>query len=418
MKVVDQGLAALSAAVLVPAAAGALAMRPAWRVGFPERLGVLPRLPPGTIWVHAASVGEIIAAVRLVDALREGGHGVFTSTVTMTGREVMRRARPEVPCHLAPIDHPWCVATALARVKPSALVLVETELWPCWIAAAERRGVPVMLVSGRVSDRTYPRYRRFERLVGRTLRRLAAVGARTEVDGGRFLTLGADPGRVTITGDLKLDVDENLRPIASDLARVLGEIPLIVAGSTHPGEEDAALAALAEVERAGLCAAIVLAPRHPERASEIERNARGAGRRVRRRTAVGSAPLAAGEVLVLDTFGELPGLYARAAVAFVGGSLVPVGGHNVLEPVVAARPVLYGRYTANHRHAIEVVERSGAGRRVADAAALGRAAVECLREPAAARARGEAGRDFLCSHRGSAERAAKLVEAVLARAAD
>ena len=174
-------------------------------MGLRERLGALPGLPPGAIWVHGASVGEILAASRLVDRLRKGGHAVVTSTVTLAGREVMRRTRPDVPCHLAPLDHPWCVDAALSRVRPAALVLIETELWPSWLAAAERRGIPVALVSGRISDRSYPRYQRVRR--DHRARAAADRGARRphRGDAERFLALGAPPARVRVTGDLKLE---------------------------------------------------------------------------------------------------------------------------------------------------------------------------------------------------------------------
>jgi len=415
LRALHHGLAALAALALAPVAVGALALRPAWRVGLRERLGAQPGLAPGAIWVHGASVGEIQAASRFVDRLLEGGHAVFTSTVTLAGREVMRRLRPDVPCHLAPIDHPWCVEAALARVRPAALVLIETELWPRWLAAAERRGIPVALVSGRLSDNSYPRYQRLAPIIAPALRRIAALGARTHVDAERFLALGAPAARVSVTGDLKLEPAEDLRPLASDLDRMLSTAPLIVAGSTHPGEEIAALAALAQVEQAGMTAALVLAPRRLGRADEIARMVRATGRNLHRRTLLGEAPLRPGEVLLLDSVGELAAVYARADVAFVGGTLVPVGGHNVLEPVFASRPVLFGPHTQNARHAAEILEAVGAGIRVADAEGLARSVVALLRDPREARRRGEEGLRALSAHRGSAERAAQLVEALLAR---
>lgn len=413
MRAVGHSLSALAALTAAPLALGGLALRSSWRVGLRERLGAQPRVPPGALWVHGASVGEILAASRLIDRLLKDGHRVVASTVTLTGREVMRRTRPEVPCHLAPLDHPWCVDAALARVCPRALVLIETELWPGWIAAATRAGVPVALVSGRVSDRTFPRYRRLRWALAPTLARLAAVGARTEIDRERFLALGAVPERVHVTGDLKLEREEGPRPLAADLDRALRGSPLFVAGSTHSGEEMAALAALTEIESRGLRAVLVLAPRRPDRATEVARVARRAGRLVRRRTALGESVMRPGEVLVLDTVGELAPLYARADVAFVGGSLVPRGGHNILEPVFAGRPVLFGRHTSNVRHAVEILEPCGAGRRVDDPRDLGRAAGALLGDPEGARRCGERGREVLRGHRGSAQRAAELIDSVL-----
>jgi 3-deoxy-D-manno-octulosonic-acid transferase len=407
-------LAALGAAAALPIGLGALALRPSWRAGWRERLGAAGARAPGAVWVHGASVGEITAATRLIDRLRKAGLDVVASTTSLTGREVMRRARPDVPCQLAPLDHPWCVAAALARVAPAALVLIETELWPCWIAEAAHRRIPLLLISGRLSDRSYPRYRRLRPLLRATLRRFHSIGARTPRDRERFIDLGADPGAVSVCGDLKLESDASDALVSPDLARALGAAPLFVAGSTHPGEESAALAALARVERAGLAALLALAPRRVERAGEIEAAARAAGRDVRRRTALGAQPLRAGEVLVLDTLGALAPLYTRAAAAFVGGTLAPVGGHNILEPVLARCPVLYGPHTQNVSHAAELLEACGAGRRLADAQALGPALLELLGNPEDARARGEAGWRTLQQHRGSADRATALVTRALA----
>jgi 3-deoxy-D-manno-octulosonic-acid transferase len=407
------GLAALSALGALPVALGGLALRPAWRRGIHERLGSVPRGPAGTVWVHAASVGEAAAAVRLVDALRAHGREVAVSTMTVTGRDLMRSARPGVPCGLAPLDHPWCVARAHARVRPAALVLVETELWPARILVATARGVPALVVSGRISDRSFPRYQRASVLLHPLLRRLERVGARTEQDAERFVALGADEARVEVTGDLKLEPPADARALPAELEAALGDAPLLVGGSTHPGEEEALLDVLDRVSVAGRELALVLAPRHPERFDEAERVAQETGRVVHRRSKGSRGPLRPGEVLVLDTLGELAGVYARAAVVFVGGSLVPRGGHNVLEPVFAGRPVFFGPHTENAREAARLLLEAGAATRVADAAELARGTLADLADPAAAAARGEAGSRALAVHRGAAARAAELVESVL-----
>lgn len=415
MRALAHSLAAAGALAAAPLALGLLAVRREFRVGLRERLGAQMPLPPGAVWIHAASVGEILAAARLADRLRALGREVFASSFTLSGRDVMRSTRPEVPCQLAPIDHPWCVGSALRRVQPAALVLVETELWPNWIAAAERRGIPVVLVSARVSDRSYPRYLRFGGVVRRTLQRLTAIGARTERDAERLRALGAEPSRISVTGDLKIDFDDERRTLAPELRAALEGRRVFVAGSTHSGEERAVLAALREASPDGDLG-LVLAPRHVARVPEIEALVRNAGWVPKRRSALGGAPLGRGEVLVLDTVGELTPLYARADVAFVGGSLVPVGGHNVAEPVLAGRPVLYGRHTHNVRHAARILTGCGAGRVVAEPAALGRALAEVLADPEAARRATERGRDALLRHRGSSERTAALICGALERA--
>jgi 3-deoxy-D-manno-octulosonic-acid transferase len=326
----------------------------------------------------------------------------------------MRDCRDEPRCRLAPLDHPWCVETALRRVSPALLTLVETELWPSWIAAAERSGVPVVLVSGRLSDGSFAGYRRFGGIFRRALGRVAAVGARSELDAERFRALGAPAARVSVTGDLKLEPQDSSPAPADELVALLGDAPRIVAGSTRPGEEALWLDALDRIEQGGAAPALVLVPRQPARAGEVERLASRRGRRVLLRGRAAGQKLAAGDVLVVDTMGELAALYGRSSVAFVGGTLVPVGGHNILEPVLAGRPVLHGPHTESVRHAVEILEGSGAGRVAADADALARVALAWLNDPERTRALGEAGRAALEPHRGSTARSAALIEAVLA----
>jgi 3-deoxy-D-manno-octulosonic-acid transferase len=202
-------------------------------------------------------------------------------------------------------------------------------------------------------------------------------------------------------------------PLAPALCAVLGELPLFVAGSTHEGEEAAALEALAAAERAGYEATLALAPRHPERFERAAELVEKGGRRLRRRSALGGAKLAAGEVLLLDTLGELASLYAHARLAFVGGTLVPVGGHNLLEPARVGRPAVWGPHVANARESAALLLAAGAGEAVADAAALGRALVAALADPATASARGEAGRSALAAHLGATARSVALIERVL-----
>ena len=414
MRPLANSLAALSAVTAAPLLLGAMAMRRDLRVGLRQRLGLLRAPGPGRVWVHGSSVGEALAALRLVDALRGAGRAVFASASTPTGRQMLRSVMPELPSSLAPIDHPWCVSSALSRVEPELLALVETELWPSWIAAAKRRGTPVVIVSGRLSDRSFPRYRRVKRFLGPTLRRLDAVGARTELDAARFAELGVPEQRLSVTGDLKLEPPERVATLATDLVRALSEVPVIVAGSTHPGEEDPAHAALVACERAGLSAALVIAPRHLQRADSLEREFRSLGRTVRRRSRLEGPPLKSGEVFLLDTLGELSGVYAAASVAFVGGTLTAVGGHNLIEPIFAGCPVVFGPHVHNVRVHAELALSSGAGTQVATAAEVATAVVEALGDPEARVQRVAKGQEALAAPRGTARRPALLIDDVLA----
>jgi 3-deoxy-D-manno-octulosonic-acid transferase len=410
MNALSQAGAALSALALGPALALGCLLRPAWREGLAERLGAHPARRRA-IWIHGASVGEARVGARIAHALAQRGRALAASATTLSGRAQWRALAPEALPGLAPLDHPWCAERALARVAPELLVLVETELWPTWIACAQARGVKIALVSARVSERSFSRYWRARFLVARTLARIDSIGARSERDAQRFIALGADPARVSVTGDLKLEPELAPSAIAPDLAARLGVVPLIVAGSTHAGEEEAALAALAAAEAAGLRAALVLAPRDVARAGEVLGLARG--RRVRTRSAGEGAPLRAGEVLVLDTLGELPALWARADVAFVGGSFARgVGGHNLLEPAQHGRLVLHGPHVENTREAAELLGSSGGAERVLDAADLARAVVGALRDPARARERGAAARAAIERNRGALERTLALLDRV------
>ena len=402
-------VAALSALVAAPVALTALACRPSWRAGWRERLGGGLRPPPGSIWLHAASVGEVNAALCLAREFDETGSGVYLSATTIDGRELLRRQRSSGGCSLAPLDHPWCVEAALSRVRPRLLALVETELWPSWIAAAKRRGISVVVVSGRLSDRHFPRYRRLRFLFGPTFESIAAVGARSEVDAERFEALGVPHERIRVTGDLKLDPPTGTSALAPDLVRALGEVPIFVAGSTHPGEEEAARQALLACQRRGVAAALVVAPRQPRRASTVEAMLRFSGVPVSRRSRLRGEILSAGDALVLDSIGELPALYAHASIAFVGGTLAPVGGHNLLEPISAGCPVLFGPHLENVREAAELAQRCGAGELVQNDEQLAQAVVCRLEDPALVRRRAAEGRRVLMTHRGSAKRTAELI---------
>lgn len=405
-------LAAITAVAAAPVALLGAALFPRWRIGWRERLGAHPaaRDVAAPVWVHAASVGEARAARALLDALCARGEPVVASTQTETGRALLRATRPQIPCGLAPLDHPWTAARALAGVAPAALALVETELWPCWIAAARARGVPVVVVSGRLSARNPLLRRALARWLRGALAGIAAVGARSQDDARRFIALGIPEARVEVTGDLKLEPAAE-PPLSAELAGALANAPpLIIAGSTHEGEEQAALDALAAARRAGLPAALVIAPRHLRRAGRVAAQVRAAGLRLHRRSALGGARLGEGEVLLLDTLGELAALWPWAAVAFVGGSLAPIGGHNLLEPLQCGRAVLFGPHADNAREAADCALSAGAGLRVRDAAELARRVCEALSQPAAWRARGEAGRRALAAHRGATARSLALLD--------
>ena len=345
---------------------------------FGQRLGrIEPGLPAEPrCWIHAVSVGEAAAAAPLVRGIRGRwpALGIVVTTVTPTGARIVAGELGRVATHrYFPIDLPGPVRRALGAVRPRFFVGMETELWPNFLRALALRGVPSMIANGRISDRSFKRYRLVRPLVARMLARVTVFAMQSEEDARRIIALGAPAERVVVTGNLKTDLVP--APSSTDWEALLGLGPddlLWIAGSTHRGEEAAVLDVFERVRPPFPALRLVLAPRHPERAAEVERLILERGLRPVRRTALGPGGAARGAVVILDTVGELADLYRLAAVVFVGGSLVPVGGHNMLEPALRKKPVLYGPHATNFRDSAALLESVGASVVVADTGDLER----------------------------------------------
>ena len=347
------------------------------RRGLTERFG---RLPPAAaalrrpVWIHAASVGEVLAAEPLVRELRrhDPGLSILISTTTVTGRETARTQLSVDAVTLAPLDVRWIVDRVMRRIAPRCLVLVETELWPGLIRAASSQGVPTVLVSGCISARSTARYARVGWLTRAVLPQIRAFAMQTSADVERIVSLGAPAERVHVVGNLKFArgfiAPEGTTPPAGT-ALVAGR-RLLIAASTHAGEELLVLDACGALWADHPDVLLLLAPRRPERfddvAALVERRGLVCARRSRT-----PGPLApATQVLLLDTLGELPGFLPAAVAVFVGGTTVPVEGHNVLEPAVYGKPVAFGPRVANVRDAAEALLAAGAATEVHDAATL------------------------------------------------
>ncbi len=371
-----------------------------------ERLWPLPRMPEGTVWVHAASVGEAEAATPLLAALSELRVPVIATALTVTGRARLRARLPRVPSHLLPLDLPGLVHVSRARARGSVVVLGETELWPNLIHAALARGARVIVAGGRISDRSQPRYRLLRPLFGPLLGRMYAVGARSPLDRERFVALGARREHCTVVGDLKLDREAPPEP-AQGLLDALGSGPFLVGGSTHPGEEEALLAAWRRlVDQGAADLRLVLAPRHPERAADVCKTVRRHGARPGLRS-LGARDF---EVVVVDSVGELASLYRQAELVFVGGTLAHVGGHNLVEPVQAGRVVVHGPHTENQRTQADLLAPLGVLFRVENAAGLADMLGTLWADPERNQPAREASK-HLDAHRGATER---VLESVLA----
>jgi len=338
-----------------------------------ERLGridaaILDRLRGRpTIWVHNASVGELLAAVPLVRGLRQRhpDHAIVLSTTSFTGRDIARRIAEADAAFLLPLDAPPAVERVIAEIRPVLFVFTETEIWPCLLAALGRRGVPAVLLSGRISPRAFARYRWIRGLLGEALGHVRLFGMQNDAEAERIRALGAPAGRVVVIGSLKLD---SVPPPAR--LTIGGDGPLWVAGSTHEGEEAVCIEVFGRLRQRFPRLRLLLAPRHLERLGQVEELLERSRQPFRRRSDVEGAWNGSPGLLVLDTLGELSGLYRHAAVAFVGGTLVPVGGHNLLEPARAGVPVLFGPHVENVVDAARALEESGGGRKVRTAKEL------------------------------------------------
>ncbi len=394
-----------------------------WR-NFSERFGFGRRGTPHGVWLHAVSVGEVQACAPLVSAIcrRHPGLPLTVTTFTPTGAARARALFGDVALvRYVPFDLPGAVRRFFARVQPRLAVIFETELWPNLYRECGRQRVPLVLASARLSARSVSRYRRLGALFRDTLAQTALVAAQGEPDAERFRALGADAASTHVTGNLKFDVE--LPPdIAARGARLrqqyAADRPLWVAGSTHAGEEQAVLAAQQRVRATHAGALLVLAPRHPPRFAEVAQALGATGVRFVQRSRGGAAGTDPdGEVLLLDTLGELLDFYAAADLAFVGGSLVPVGGHNLLEPAALGLPILTGPYTFNAEEIARLLIGRGAAEVVHDADELGER-VSALLADAAARARmGAQARASVDANRGALSKLLQLIEPLLQESA-
>ncbi len=378
------------------------------------------------LWIHAVSVGEVAIAATLIRKLPEHLPLVVT-TVTPTGQAraqdlVADSGDHRVAAYL-PFDFGLPVSAFFRRFKPSALVLVEGDYWPLVLEGARRRGVPVAVINGRVGERSGSRLARFPRLARRLFfDSVAHFAVQTAEDKRRLIAAGASPERIRVTGNLKFDAPEPrpLPELEAEIRRLAAGRSVLLAGSTMPGEEEQLLDAFAAIG-GGTQALLLIAPRHPERFDGVARLIRERGLTILRRSllAVGEGgrevlPAAgASEVLLLDSLGELAGLYRVADVAFIGGTLVPTGGHNPLEPACFAVPTVVGPSMHNFREMAEIFDRAGAWARAVDSNSLARLWQTWLDDPRAAREVGQAAAKLLAANRGALERTLEVIEPIL-----
>jgi 3-deoxy-D-manno-octulosonic-acid transferase len=366
------------------------------------------------VWIHAVSVGEALTARALIADLRERYPGLrlFLSTTTLTGQQVARTRLQDLDAtFFLPFDLPLFVNRTLRLVRPRLFIMMETEIWPNLLRACRRRGVKTILVNGRISSRSYPRYRLIRPFFRRVLGDVDRFCMQSDESARRIVDIGADPSRVVVTGSLKFEsVDALGQAAGRGAARILRYFrmpsgrPVVMAASTLKGEERHVLAAFAAVRRVHPTALLVMAPRKPERFAEAEALAQGEGFRVVRRThlPVDAEPRA--DVVILDTIGELAPLFQIATVVFVGGSLVDQGGHNILEPAVHGKPIVFGPHMQNFAEIAETFLASQAAVQVAGPGELTQTLVRLVGDPVERARLGAAARALVEANRGAKPR--------------
>ncbi|MFQ5866980.1 MAG: 3-deoxy-D-manno-octulosonic acid transferase [bacterium] len=395
------------------------------RKGLKQRLGFLNESAKrvrdeNLIWAHAASVGEVIAIGNLIKAVKREclDYNFVISTLTNTGQAMARKVIPDARAYIYfPLDFSCIVGRVLDTIKPKLFIIAETELWPNFIREAKRRRVPIMVANGRISTDSFRKYKMLKFFMSRVLENIDLFIMQSQMDAERIISLGADASTVTVTGNLKFDVgtDIFLHPGNSNLE---SDRVIFVAGSTHRGEEETILDVYREISKFYPHIVLIVAPRHPQRVSEVEKLLRSRNFKFVRRTEL-SSPVQGNvlnQIILLDTIGELTRFYALARIIFVGGSLVPVGGHNILEPASLGKGVLFGPYMENFEEVAQAFISNGAGRVVSNRGELLNSILELLANPEELERMGRAALEIVKAHKGAAEKSAILAKNLLTHA--
>lgn len=398
------------------------------RRSIPQRLGVYSRrLASGLagkprIWIHAASVGEVRAAAAIIPPLAAlmPGCGLILSTVTDQGYELARAdLGSKARCIYAPIDLYFSVRKAFAAFKPDIFVCIETELWPNMLAEAHRRGIKTALVNGRISDRSIKRYLCIRPLMKAALGTIQVFSMIGQADADRIRRLGAQPDRIAVNGNAKFDVapvdqDSTVKSRLRQRYDVADNTPVLVAGSTRGSEEEIILEVFEKIIKAYPDALLIIAPRHVNRSRHVEALVKARGFSCQLRSALnGREQTRRTPIVILDTMGELPETYSIASIVFCGGSLVPKGGQNILEPAAWAKPVIYGPWMEDFLDSKQLLDQTGGGIQVADGAQLAEKALYLLAHPEKAAQVGRRARKAVMSNRGAAAKHAAAVYGLL-----
>jgi len=401
-----------------------------YRAGLKQRLGFYPpsvrqgRAGVRRIWFHAVSVGEVLAVMPLVERVRAElpELQIVLSTVTLTGQRVAREKIGDAGVVIYfPLDMSFAVRRALRIVSPGLIVIVETEIWPNFICAAAERRIPIAIINGRISDRSFPGYRCGRFFLKRLLSRVSVFSMQTDLDAQRIQAMGATPEKIVTTGNMKFDCSTDPGDEQARLAVIssLGLNPhqdIIVAGSTHRGEEEIGLDAYRALRGRGAEPVLIIVPRHPERAAEVKALVEARGEQcVLRSGMAGGKALPPRAVLIVDTIGELVDIYRAATVVFVGKSLVGGGGQNIIEPASMGKPVLFGPSMHNFREAAETLLKNKGAIQVSNGRELREALAFLLRDRATREGMGRRAAECMALSRGATRRNLEIIKELLAR---
>jgi len=397
---------------------------PKYRKRWPERFGFIPPHNglQNILWIHAVSVGEVNATRPLVELLKRdySDYGIVITTMTPTGADTVLNLYGHSVTHFyVPYDLPAGVCSFMKRVRPTLLLVMETELWPNLYHYCNKFNIPIIIANARMSGKSFRGYMRFRKLVSNTLQKVSLIAAQTREDANRFEQLGGNPARIEVVGNMKFDIQPEI-PATAELEKLRADFtrgrPVWIAASTHDREEEIIISAYKQVLSMHPDCLLILAPRHPERFDKVAELSTEAGLRTARKSnGITIEPEV--QVFILDTLGELPLYYALSDLAFVGGSLVPAGGHNMLEPASQGLPIITGPYKHNFTEISDRLEACGAVFIVNDETGLVNIVNQLVNDRGLRSAAGKAGRQLVVSGRGSSQRLMHKLTAFLAKSA-
>ncbi|MCK4905345.1 3-deoxy-D-manno-octulosonic acid transferase [bacterium] len=392
--------------------------------GFKERFGIYTLNRTGfgigqaqnqnkkIIWIHAVSVGEVIASKPLISLINKElpDYKVALSTITRTGREMAYKLQEKPYCiFYFPFDFPFAIKKALRKINPSVIVLAETELWPNLLRYSKYFNIPLVLNNGKISETSFTRYKKIRPLLKQILSNVSAFCMQTEEDKNKLIYLGVSPEKITVTGNTKFDLA--IANMTEQIKNwdITGRTPVIVAGSTHPKEEEAILESFKEITQKLPEAILILVPRHPERMPEIENLIKEKGYSHIRRTKMNSSKVKE-KIILIDVIGELSKIYSVADIVFVGGSIVPIGGHNLLEPAFLSKPIITGPYTFKQKEMVELLKKGEGLIQVKNQEQLKKEFIELLSSPEKRKKLGKNAYNTATSNQGATRKNFEVIE--------